>query len=101
MTLFIARRVARAFVLVVIVASAAMLILHLAPGDQFDVLGSRADDVAFERSRHGLDRPFVVQYADWLSHFLRLDFGHSVRFGRPVADLLVERVGNTIFLGTV
>ena len=100
MTIFIARRVARAFVLVVIVASAAMLILHLAPGDPFSGLETPPAQAAFERSRHGLDRPFVVQYADWLSDFLRLDFGDSIRFKQPVVELLVERVGNTILLGT-
>ena len=96
---FIARRVARAVVLVVIVASAAMVLLHLAPGDSFSGFDRPATEAAIERSRYGLDRPFLVQYTDWLGDLLTLDFGESIRFKRPVADLLVERVGNTLLLG--
>jgi peptide/nickel transport system permease protein len=33
---------------------------------------------------HGLDRPFLAQYADWLGHVLRGDFGTSFVTGRDV-----------------
>lgn len=96
---FIARRVARAFVLVVVVASSAMLLVHLAPGDAVTALGGDATEAAMNRHRLGLDRPFAEQYIDWLGRVMTLDFGDSVRFDRPVADLLAERVGYTLLLG--
>jgi peptide/nickel transport system permease protein len=100
MVVFIARRVARAIVLIVIVASAAMVLLHLAPGVAFSRFDRTAAEAAFERSRYGLDRPFAVQYTDWLGDLLTLDFGESIRFKRPVGELLLEHVGNTLLLGT-
>src|SRR5829696_2674791 len=96
---FMARRLARACVLVIVVASAAVLLVHLAPGDAVTELGLDPARAAAERSRLGLDRPFVSQYIDWAGRLVRLDLGDSVRFQRPVVDLLLERVGYTLILG--
>jgi peptide/nickel transport system permease protein len=43
----------------------------------------------------------VASYASWLSRALRLDFGESFRYGRPVLPLVVERAANTALLGLV
>ena len=96
---FMARRLVRAGVLVIVVASAAVLLVHLAPGDAVTELDINQVRAAAERSRLGLDRPFVSQYVDWVGRLLRLDLGESVRFQRPVSDLLLERVGYTLILG--
>lgn len=96
---FILRRVARAAILVIAVASAAMLLVHLAPGDAFSGFELDPAVAAAERSRLGLDRPFLSQYTAWLGRLVTLDFGESVRFHRPVAPLLAERLGNTLLLG--
>ena len=46
---------------------------------------SAADVLRFEQ-QHGLDRPFLVQYADWLYGIvLKADFGKSFVSGRDVA----------------
>lgn len=96
---FMARRLARACVLVIVVASAAVLLVHLAPGDAVTELGLDPARAAAERSRLGLDRSFASQYTDWAGRLLTLDLGESVRFQRPVVDLLFERVGYTLLLG--
>lgn len=98
---FLARRVARALLLVLTVASAAMLLVHLAPGDAFSALDVDPAIAAAERRRLGLDQPFLAQYTSWLGRLLALDFGDSVRFHRPVSALLAERMGNTLVLGAV
>ena len=98
-SMFIARRVGRAVVLVLAVASAAVLLVHLAPGDALTELQLDPAFAASERTRLGLDRPFAAQYADWLGRALTLDFGTSVVHQRPVLDLLIERAGYTLLLG--
>jgi peptide/nickel transport system permease protein len=98
---FLARRLLRAFVLVLVVASAALVLVHVAPGDAFTEIGVDAQVAAAERQRLGLDRPFVAQYADWVARAATLDFGESTRFRRPVSTLVAERVGNTVRLGIV
>ena len=96
---FIARRALRALLLVLAAASAAMVLVHLAPGGPFDGFDVDPLVAAAERERLGLDRPFVEQYLTWLVRVAGGDFGESIRFHRPVRALLAERVGNTLLLG--
>lgn len=53
-----------------------------------------------DRLRHsmGLDRPFVVQYADFLVHAVRGDFGSSLRLHTPALPLVTQRLPATLFL---
>ncbi len=46
----------------------------------------------------GLDQPFFVQFVEFLQNVLRGDFGISYRLGRPVAELILERLPATIEL---
>ena len=87
--------------LVLAAASAMMLVTSLAPGDatgDLAVPGVRAETVARERARLGLDRPLAERYGRWLSRVVRLDLGVSSRFQQPVAGLVLERAANTALL---
>ena len=46
----------------------------------------------------GLDRPFVMQFLNYLGNILQGDFGISYRLGRSVEDLLLERLPATVEL---
>jgi peptide/nickel transport system permease protein len=94
---FILRRVAFAALLVLVVSSAALVLARLAPAD--GAIGADPAAVAAERSRLGLDKPFLEQYAGWLSRSARLDFGESLLYRRPVLPLLRERAARTALLG--
>ena len=101
---YLARRLLFAGVLVFLVSSGAFLLTRLAPGDFTSELvgpGVSAETIARERARHGLDRPFFIQYTDWLSGVVRFDFGTSFRYGRPVGDLVGERAANSAVLAVV
>ena len=52
------------------------------------------------RREFGLDQPLVVQYAKWAWKFLRLDFGVSILYGRPVRETVGERLLMTVILAT-
>ena len=95
---FLVRRSALALLLVLLVSSASLWLISLAPDNLagFD-LNPRAAEA--ERQRLKLDRPFVVQYAAWLSRAARLDLGESLKYGLPVATLVGERAWNTALLG--
>ena len=82
------------------VASAAFVLIRLAPGDaSVDIDNLSAADVrAAEVRRLGLDRPWPEQYASWLGGALRLDFGESSLYARPVGHLVRERAFNTAIL---
>jgi peptide/nickel transport system permease protein len=46
------------------------------------------EQIANLRTALGLDRPLLVQYATWLSAFVRGDWGSSIATGRPVSAML-------------
>ncbi len=95
------RRVAFGFVLVFVVSSAAVLLTRATPPSAITDLvasGASRETIAREEHRLGLDRPIFEQYALWLSHAARLDFGQSQMFGRPVADMVVRGAANTALL---
>ena len=77
------------------------LIIHLVPGDPARViLGVQANEenVAALRERLGLNRPFLVQYADWLWNAAHGDFGKSLITGQPVGPQLKQRLPATLQL---
>lgn len=98
---FLLRRALFALLLVFVVASAALVLTRLAPGDPSDDITLSPAARAALRSELGLDRSIGAQYLDWLRHVARLDFGRSVAFSRPVASLLTERALNTAVLAAV
>lgn len=96
---FLGRRLLHAAVLVYVAASASLVLVHLAGSGAFDGFGVHPDIARQERARLGFDRPLGEQYLTWMSKAVRLDFGESIRYNRPVGTLIAERFGNTLVLG--
>jgi len=75
-------------------------IIHLIPGDpvQFIFAGTGASQAEREAMRHslGLDLPLPVQYVNYVFQAIRGDFGQSIHFKQPVAELILERMPATI-----
>ncbi len=101
MTRYALRRLAFALFLVVAVSSAAFVLARIAPGDyvsgSFGIEAHR-ETVEEARERLGLNKPLLVQYGNWLAAALRLDFGRSLQYDRPVRELIPERAANTALL---
>ncbi|CAH0272932.1 Glutathione transport system permease protein GsiC [Agrobacterium fabrum] len=77
------------------------LAVGLLPGDiAQQVLGQSAtpETVTAFRRELGLDQPLSWRYLTWIGGILTGDFGRSLANGRPVAELLSARLGNTLFL---
>jgi peptide/nickel transport system permease protein len=100
MRAFLVRRVAFALVLVACASSTAFLLTRTAPGDLTAQLGplAKASEVAAMRARYGLDRPVVVQWAQWATRAVRLDLGDSFLYNRPVTSVLGGAAVNTAVL---
>jgi len=49
-------------------------------------------------AQFGLDKPIPAQFVDYLSGIVHGNFAYSVVYGRPVRDLLVERLPWTLLL---
>ena len=101
MTRYLARRLAFALFLVIAVSSASLVLARLAPGDFVtQSLGTQAsrETIDRDRARFGLNKSIAAQYRDWLAAAVRLDFGYSMQYDRPVRDLVPERAANTAIL---
>jgi peptide/nickel transport system permease protein len=96
---YLLRRALAAALLVLVVSSAALALIQAAPGDHLSGFDLDPAAAAAERHKLGLDRPFLLQYASWLGRALRLDFGESAKYRRPVGELVAERAGRTALLG--
>lgn len=64
------------------------------------VLGREAtpDQLAAFSKVHGLDRPILDQYTSWLSDFVKGDWGVSAASMRPVSEIVMPRMVNTLIL---
>ena len=97
---FVVRRALTSLTLILFVASSALLLARLAPGDHLSEFEMSRAALEAERHRLGLDRPLGAQYWSWLRRVAVLDFGESTRYpGRAVSTLIAERAGNTLLLG--
>lgn len=84
----------------------AFFIIQLPPGDYMtSVIAAmsdngqtmHADEVKRIREIYGFDDPMIVQYFKWISGILlRGDFGYSFEWGRPVSELIWDRLGATL-----
>ena len=84
-----------------IVSLLAFLAFQIIPGDPTTkLLGTEATEEARAelRSELGLDRPIPVRYWDWLTSFLRGDFGESYSYHMPVSEMLGEKLVITFCL---
>ena len=53
------------------------------------------------REELGLNRPVYVQYLDWLTHFVRGDWGKSMVSRQPVMPMIMSRLRNSAMLAAV
>lgn len=98
---FLLRRIIATFPVMAFVALFVFSLLYLAPGDPAAIIaGDQAtpDDVAKIRAGLGLDRPYLVRFAEWVGRILQGDLGTSIFTGLPVTQLIAQRIEPTVSL---
>ena len=101
---FLARRLPLSLITLAILSVLVFLGGQLLPGDVGRaVLGPLADPAAVAHFNHlmGADRPLIVQYWDWVTHFLVGNMGTSYTFRAPVAPFIAEAAANSLKLATM
>lgn len=96
------RRVVNSIPVLALVITGAFLLLEAAPGDAVDayIAGAAGDAglVKQLRAQWGLDQSLTARFGAYLAALARFDLGYSVAFSRPVLDVVLERLGNTLLL---
>lgn len=97
---YIASRLLRAVVTLLIVVSLAFLVLRLSGDPALVMLGPDAppDAIAAFRTAWGLDQPLFIQYFDYLGAVAVGDLGQSMRDGREALAVVLDRLPMTLAL---
>jgi peptide/nickel transport system permease protein len=96
---YVLRRVAAFVATLFFVSALVFIVIRILPGDPAAVImGTEGSPEAAARLREamGLNRPLLVQYADWLTRALRGDLGTSIQYDVPVGRLIVTRLPVTL-----
>lgn len=98
---YILRRLGGAVPLVLGIATIIFFLVNFAPGDPAQLLlspGMTQEVVEQMRANFGLDQPVHIRYVKWLGAMLTGDFGYSFSHSRPVLDVLIDFLPNTLLL---
>ncbi|WP_329171313.1 ABC transporter permease [Streptomyces decoyicus] len=98
---FLAKRLAQALVVLLLVSVIVFVLLHLLPGGPARaILGVQAtpESVAHFNHQQGYDRSLPEQYVRYLGRLLTGDLGESYKLNQSVAALLAERLPKTALL---
>jgi peptide/nickel transport system permease protein len=101
MLIYILRRILATIPVMATVALLVFSLLYLAPGDPATMIGgdqASPDDIRKIREGLGLDRPFLVRFAEWVGQMARGDLGKSIFTNLPVTDLIKQRIEPTLSL---
>ncbi|TPG53138.1 ABC transporter permease [Roseomonas nepalensis] len=95
------RRIVATIPVMAVVALFVFSLLYISPGDPAAVIaGDQATPADVERIRAslGLDRPYLVRFAEWAWNIMRGDLGTSIFTNLPVSTMIQQRIQPTLSL---
>lgn len=107
MLAYIARRLLLAILTVWAISVLSFAIIQLPPGDyvtayiaRMSAMGTIVSEEEAEQLRflYGLDQPIYAQYLKWIGLIARGNFGMAMEWGRPVIDVIGDRIWLTVVL---
>ncbi len=100
---YIIKRSLEIVIIFFIILTIIFLLFRLAPGDPVARMvdpNMTAEDVERLMGQLGLNKPLWSQYLIYLRNFVTGHFGTSLHYGQPVAQIIWDRLPNTIILFT-
>jgi peptide/nickel transport system permease protein len=104
---YIVKRLSWGLFVLIFISFFSFLIIQLPPGDylnsyleRLEKSGMSLDDATLSalRQSYGLDRPFVIQYWNWFSNFIKGDMGVSFLYAERVNVIIMERLPATLLV---
>lgn len=95
----ILKRILQCIPTMFIVVAFTFILTRMIPGSPAaTILGPQASaaDIAEMEIKLGLDQPYWKQFVDYIGNVLQGNFGDSYMYNRPVLDLIIERIPNTL-----
>ena len=102
MTNYAIRRVLQTIPILFIISVLLFFLVRSAPGGPLSAARRNpnvtAEQIEKLKVKLGLDKPLPVQYLKWMGDLLQGNMGDSIKFRRPVSEMIAERIPNTLFL---
>lgn len=98
---YILKRILQAIPLLLVISFIVFTLIHLAPYDAIDAQitsNMSQEEINILREQSGLNKPFLIQYVDWLGQILSGNFGHSLVTHNSVGEEILAKIPNTISL---
>lgn len=99
---FLLRRLIRAVVVLIGIATIVFVVMRLSGDPVTLLLPPDATQADYARISHqlGLDQPLWIQYGIFIGNMLHLDFGNSIFMRQPAFQVALERLPATVELAT-
>lgn len=104
MTSYIVKRILQGGAVLFFISIISFFIMNAAPGSPatafYGTQAQKLTDEELERINEtlGLEQSVIDRYGSWISNMANGDFGNSYRDGRPVIEILQDRIPNTLLL---
>jgi peptide/nickel transport system permease protein len=98
---YILRRLLQTIPIMFGVSIIIFVIVHLTPGNPYAYLiGPKVDPTLKQRLMQdmGFNDPIPLQYVRWLKQTVSGNFGYSLRTGKPVLEMVMQKMPNTLIL---
>jgi len=100
---YVMRRLMQAVPILIGITLVNFFIVKLAPGNPLQLMIDPTIDpaeIVRAEERLGLNKPIIVQYFAWLRELMSGNLGYAIKTGRPVAEIIGERLSATFLLAT-
>ena len=96
------RRILQTIPILLIISILLFLMVRAAPGGPLTAArrnpSTTLEQIEALEEKLGLNDPLPVQYGRWMRDMLSGDMGQSIKFRRPVSEMINERIPNTLLL---
>jgi peptide/nickel transport system permease protein len=104
---YLARRIALGLLTIWVVSVISFVVIQLPPGDFVSTYIARLEaqggtglqaEAELMRKSYGLDDPMPIQYVRWMGNVLQGNFGWSLDYSQPVANIIGDRLWLTMIV---
>lgn len=101
---YVLKRLLISIPVVFLISVGAFILVHLTPGDPADMYISpdmTMEQIEATRTSLGLDKPWVIQYYEWIKNLAGGNLGFSFTNRQPVGEIILQRLSPTLILMSV
>jgi len=100
---YLSKKLSYSIITVFIVITINFFLFRIMPGDPFAMI-TKAGNLSTEykevlRTLYGFNESFPIQFVKYLRQLFTFDFGLSFKYGKPVLEILGDRLMATLLLG--